>query len=89
MISVRSNLVNVRSRGCGVYKSTLESKDSRTTMIQHSYIACPNFALLRIYLVYGNRTALKTIALKKGAQVMLTKNYDDTLVNSSLGKDEW
>ncbi|VEU19918.1 DEKNAAC100769 [Brettanomyces naardenensis] len=34
----------------------------------------------------GNFLAPKMISLKKGAQVMMVKNIDDTLVNGSLGK---
>jgi len=34
----------------------------------------------------SNMMAPSTITLKKGAQVMLIKNYDETLVNGSLGK---
>ncbi|TVY73229.1 ATP-dependent DNA helicase PIF1 [Lachnellula suecica] len=34
----------------------------------------------------GNMMAPKTMELKKGAQVMLIKNLDDTCVNGSLGK---
>ena len=34
----------------------------------------------------GNCMATQSISLKKGAQVMLIKNIDDTLVNGSVGK---
>src|ERR1700722_2473096 len=34
----------------------------------------------------ANVMAPQSIALKKGAQVMLIKNIDETLVNGSLGK---